>query len=118
MGGATPARRDACFETFFDLLKDFCRRVKLGGIRTTCSVLWMDDCRAAYRSRIKIIFSTTKETTGAMIHSFSSSTIIFAILRLLAASVGIPLVAAAELTTDDLYAKKDYTHCSATRVQR
>ena len=40
-----------------------------------------------------------------MIHSFSSSTIIFAILRLLAASVGIPLVAAAELTTDDLYAK-------------
>ena len=40
-----------------------------------------------------------------MTHSFSSSTIIFAILRLLAASVGIPLVAAAEITTDDLYAK-------------
>ena len=40
-----------------------------------------------------------------MIHSFSPSTIIFAVLRLLAASVGIPLVAAAELTTDDLYAK-------------
>ena len=40
-----------------------------------------------------------------MIHSFSSSTITFTILCLLAASVGIPLVAAAELTTDDLYAK-------------
>ena len=50
----------------------------------------------------------SQETTGMMFHSSSSSsstTISATFLGLLAASAGIPFVAAAEITTDDLYAK-------------